>query len=139
MRGRGHVLYIRISGSKCPLKMRHGRTISRLIELSRSRVSFTLDSLKEQEFKKRPTLLFQWKSCCENKTKLAIPVKTYKYELRGSYSQVIRKRPAVADQVFPELLRRILNRPDLTREEDLDNQIITLYQIIHYHEVCVAI
>ena len=68
--------------------MRHGRTISRLIELSRSRVSFTLDSLKEQEFKKRPTLLFQWKSCCENKTKLAIPVKTYKYELRGSYRQV---------------------------------------------------
>ena len=27
--------------------MRHGRTISRLIELSRSRVSFTLDSLKD--------------------------------------------------------------------------------------------
>ncbi|CBY14905.1 unnamed protein product [Oikopleura dioica] len=114
--------------------MRHGRTISRLIELSRSRVSFTLDSLKEYEFKFRPTLLMQWKSCCDNKTKLAVPVKTYKYELTGNYSSHVRKRPAVADQVFPELLRRILDRPDLTREEDLDNQIITVYQIIHYLE-----
>lgn len=46
-----------------------------MIELSRSRVSFTLDSLKEYEFKFRPTLLMQWKSCCDNKTKLAVPVK----------------------------------------------------------------
>ena len=61
-------------------------------------------------------------------------LQTYKYELTGNYSSHVRKRPAVADQVFPELLRRILDRPDLTREEDLDNQIITVYQIIHYLE-----
>ena len=98
-------------------------------------MSFTIDSLKDQEFKKRPALLFQWKSCCDNKPKLAVSVKTYKYELLGAYSQIIRKRPAVAEEVFPELLRRILHRPDLSRLEDLDNQIITVYQIIHYLEV----
>ncbi len=66
-------------------------------------------------------------------------LQTYKYELTGNYSSHVRKRPAVADQVFPELLRRILDRPDLTREEDLDNQIITVYQIIHYLEASLVI
>ena len=55
--------------------VRNAKTISRLIELSRSRVSFTLESLRDQEFYKRPIFLQQWKSCCDGKTKLAIPGK----------------------------------------------------------------
>ena len=48
---------------------------------------------------------------------------------------MVRRRPTVADQVYPEILRRILNKPDLQHEDDLKNQIITVYQIIQYHEV----
>ena len=55
--------------------VRNAKTISRLIELSRSRVSFTLESLRDKEFYKRPVFLQQWKSCCDGKTKLAIPGK----------------------------------------------------------------
>ena len=57
------------------------------------------------------------------------------YELKSAYGQVVRRRPTVADQVYPEILRRILNKPDLVHEDELKNQIITVYQIIQYHEV----
>ena len=86
---------------------------------------------------KRPIFLQQWKSCCDGKTKLAIPVSSYMYELKSAYGQVVRRRPTVADQVYPEILRRILNKPDLQHEDDLKNQIITVYQIIQYHEVII--
>ena len=57
------------------------------------------------------------------------------YELKSAYGQVVRRRPTVADLVYPEILKRILNKPDLVHEDDLKNQIITVYQIIQYHEV----
>ena len=112
--------------------IKHGFIIGRLLELCRRKKNLEIRSLPE--CKDKFSAINIWTSACDGQQRLAVTGKIFRMELKATHgTEVKQKHSDVSELVFPELVRRVLGRPDIT---DVDPHVITLHQwLTFYHDL----
>nr|CAB3244519.1 protein FAM65A-like [Phallusia mammillata] len=122
-------------GNFGPLKIRQvlaldklkkqGIIILRILDIAKQDKEIVLEDL--EEFSGRRGFLEMWRSCCDGRTSFCVSARTLRLELTSEFSRELRrKHPDVAEKVFPEVVKRIVSRPDLNDVEKLN---VTLFQV----------
>ncbi|CAK8698467.1 unnamed protein product [Clavelina lepadiformis] len=102
--------------------------LERIMEIAESDDEVVIEAM--EEFKGRRALLELWRSSCDGFISFCVTAKTLRLEFLSEFGREVRiKNPDVAEKVFPELVKRIVDRPDLT---DIDREIVTLFQVSNY-------
>ncbi|XP_078486444.1 rho family-interacting cell polarization regulator 2-like [Ciona intestinalis] len=102
--------------------------IERLLDIGTSDDDVIIEEFEELE--ERRDLFEMWRSCCDGRTALCVSVRTLRLELKSEHGREVRtKHTDVVDIVFPELVKRIFGRPDLS---DIETKTVTLFHVIDY-------
>nr|XP_026695259.1 rho family-interacting cell polarization regulator 2-like [Ciona intestinalis] len=102
--------------------------IERLLDIGTSDDDVIIEEFEELE--DRRDLFEMWRSCCDGRTALCVSVRTLRLELKSEHGREVRtKHTDVVDIVFPELVKRIFGRPDLS---DIETKTVTLFHVIDY-------
>uniref|UniRef100_H2ZEK5 Uncharacterized protein n=1 Tax=Ciona savignyi TaxID=51511 RepID=H2ZEK5_CIOSA len=107
---------------------RQSDVIKRLMEIGMSCDELLIEELEELEDWRG--MFEMWRSCCDGGVSLCVSVRTLRLELMSEHGRGVRvKHSDVADHVFPELVRRIYGRYDIT---DIETKTVTLFHLIDY-------
>lgn len=112
--------------------IKHGFIIGRLLELVRRKKPLEIRTLPE--CKDKFSALNIWTSACDGQQRLAVTGKIFRMELKATHgTEVKQKHSDVSELVFPEIVRRVLGRPEI---KETDDTVVTLHQwLTFYHDL----
>merc|ERR1712176_761129 len=115
--------------------IKHGFIIGRLLELVRRKKNLEINQLPE--CKDKFTAVNIWQSSVDGQQRLACTGRTFKMELKAAFGTEVKQKHAdVSELVFPEIVRRVLGRPDIKETEKIDVTVVTLHQwLTFYHDL----
>merc|ERR1712157_442258 len=104
-------------------------------ELVRRKKNLEINQLPE--CKDKFTAVNIWQSSVDGQQRLACTGRTFKMELKAAFGTEVKQKHAdVSELVFPEIVRRVLGRPDIKETEKIDVTVVTLHQwLTFYHDL----